>query len=61
MRCYLCHFEVEPDDVAVGSVAGRVICLRCYERETETGHPMPKWLRQQVSGAAGDVGKDGSV
>ncbi len=49
--CRICHFATELDDVAVRGPADRSICLRCYSRETDTGRPMPKPLRQAISAA----------
>ena len=48
VRCTICRFTVELDDVAVPLAAGRGICLLCYSRETETSVPMPKALRREV-------------
>ena len=49
MVCVLCKHEVEPDDIAVPGK--RIICLPCYERETGTERPMPKWLRLEITRA----------
>jgi hypothetical protein len=46
--CTICRFETHPDDMVVVHISGRCICLRCYERETETAHPMPKGLRREL-------------
>lgn len=49
MQCIICRFEVEPDDAVVTAAGGRVICLRCWNRETGNDpHPMPKKLRHEV-------------
>jgi hypothetical protein len=46
--CTICRFQTEADDIAVPLAGGRCICLRCFTRETETAHPMPKGLRRQL-------------
>jgi hypothetical protein len=46
--CQLCHFETESDDLAIAFQGDRCICLRCYERATDTAKPMAKVLRHQV-------------
>jgi hypothetical protein len=46
--CQLCHFEIELDDVAIAFQGGRCICLRCFERATDTAKPMANGLRHQV-------------
>jgi recombinational DNA repair protein (RecF pathway) len=46
--CIICRFETELDDVAVQSVSGRCICLRCFDRETGNVLPMPGALRREL-------------
>ncbi len=48
MSCILCRFTTELDDVAVPGPGGRCICLRCYQRETESAITMPKDLRREL-------------
>jgi acyl-CoA thioesterase FadM len=48
MICILCHFATERDDVALTLAASGTICLRCFDRETESQRPMPKALRRQL-------------
>jgi hypothetical protein len=50
--CIVCHFETELDDVIVRRHGSDCICLRCFDRETGSGRPMPKALRKEVIGAA---------
>lgn len=51
--CLICAFEVELDDVVVGSiVSGRCVCVRCYARETATSKAVAPWLKRQVEQAA---------
>ena len=47
--CTICRYETELDDVVLGGRTGRCVCLRCYGRETESGRPMPKALRRELS------------
>ena len=49
--CTICHFATELDDVVVATVTGQCICLRCFSRETGSGHPMPKALQREVVAA----------
>lgn len=55
MTCIICRFPVEPDDIAIGSPSGRVICLRCYARETGNEHPVPKGLRREMEAELGKL------
>ena len=51
-RCILCRFEIEEDDVKVGSnVNARAVCVRCFAREVGDEHPMPKGLRRMIEAA----------
>ena len=45
----ICHFEVILDDVMIKGTHGRVVCIRCYRRETESEEPMSKELRRELS------------
>ena len=47
--CMICHFEVILDDVMIKGTHGRVVCIRCYRRETESEEPMSKELRRELS------------
>lgn len=49
--CWICRDAISWDDIAVLGEHGRAICLRCFERETNTGHPMPAALRRQIIAA----------
>ncbi len=51
LRCMICHFEVELDDVALGGTGGRCVCLRCYGRETGTLRTLPKTLQRELRAA----------
>jgi hypothetical protein len=52
VRCSICHFDTELDDVAIaGQVGARGICLRCYGRETSTARLVPAALRRVLSAA----------
>ena len=53
--CTICRFATELDDVVVATPGGLCICLRCYERETESGLPMPKALRREISAALAEA------
>ncbi len=53
--CTICHFGTELDDVVVATPGGLCICLRCYERETESGLPMPKALRREITAALAEA------
>jgi acyl-CoA thioesterase FadM len=46
--CILCHFATELDDVALTLAVVGTICMRCFDRETESQRPMPKALRRQL-------------
>ncbi len=47
--CIICRFDVALDDIAItGSRPQRVVCLRCFTRETGTDRPLPRPLRQAV-------------
>jgi hypothetical protein len=46
--CVLCRFPAELDDAVVPTDTGRCICLRCFNRETETVRPMDRKLREAV-------------
>ena len=46
--CCLCRFDAELDDVAVLRGATGCVCVRCFARETENVHPMPKALRRDI-------------
>jgi hypothetical protein len=46
--CTLCRFETSLDDTVVHRADGACICLRCYERETQSSRPMPARLRDSL-------------
>ena len=47
--CTICRFATELDDVVVVIGQGTCLCLRCFDRETDGGRPMPKALRRQLT------------
>lgn len=50
--CALCHFAVALDDVVIGwSDRRHVICLRCYDRETDNVRIVSDRLRRDVADA----------
>jgi hypothetical protein len=54
--CIICRFAIEIDDVAVRGARGhRVVCLRCYARETGTHRAMPKSLRREIQAALAGI------
>lgn len=55
LRCILCAFETELDDVIVASSSGRCICLRCYTKETNSQKPMTKGLRRELTAALATI------
>jgi len=57
LRCILCKWEVETDDIAILAGSGRVICVRCFDREVGDDKPMPRELRVEVTRVAGQEGK----
>jgi hypothetical protein len=46
MDCTICRFPAELDDVALGDLNTRFICVRCFNRTAESEKPMPKPLRR---------------
>jgi hypothetical protein len=55
LRCRICHFHAELDDLVFVSASGRGVCLRCYGRETGSHRPMPVALRRAVSAALAEL------
>jgi hypothetical protein len=51
MVCAICRFATEHDDVAVRSLAGRPVCLRCYGNLTNTSKEVPHHLRRPIEAA----------
>jgi hypothetical protein len=51
--CVICGYATHADDWATSpsAVRGRVICLRCYARETNTSKRTPKRLIRDVEDA----------
>lgn len=47
-RCIVCHFDVELDDVELRGGARSCVCVRCYARQVDAEHPMPKELRRDL-------------
>lgn len=58
LRCVICRFEVELDDVALGGTGGRCVCLRCYGRETGTLRTLPKPLQRELRAALAHLPAD---
>jgi hypothetical protein len=54
--CRLCSTDVDLDDVWFRLRSGKVICVRCYERETGSGKRMDAEERRQVREALADAG-----
>lgn len=48
LRCVICHFDVQLDDVALGASRGRCVCLCCYGRETGSRRVLPKSLQREL-------------
>ena len=49
LQCILCNFETELDDAVVASrSSSRCICLRCFNRETNSEMRMTKGLRREL-------------
>jgi hypothetical protein len=46
--CLMCHWLTVMDDVVLAGPTGRCICLRCYTRETNSGRPLPRLLREEL-------------
>lgn len=50
VTCLVCGFATELDDAAVLLASrARCICLRCFNRETGAGRPVPEPLRREVA------------
>jgi hypothetical protein len=59
--CRICRFETEMDDVVLALPSGACVCLRCYDRETNSARPMPKALRRAVIDALAAFEVSGST
>jgi len=46
--CVLCRFETQLDDVIAPVAGGRCVCLRCFNRETESRKDMSRQLRRDL-------------
>ena len=53
--CALCRFETEVDDIVVIGPGGRCVCLRCYQRETDSALAMPQDLKKDLIAALAAV------
>jgi hypothetical protein len=51
MECKICRFPAELDDVALGEITTRFVCLRCFHNVAETGKPLSKQLRRLIEEA----------
>jgi hypothetical protein len=54
-RCAVCHFETNPDDIAVEGAGGLLVCLVCYGHLTETRIAVPKGLRRELETCLRDL------
>jgi len=55
MECKICRFPAELDDVALGELSTRFVCLRCFHNVAETGKPPSKQLRRLIEEALAEV------
>jgi hypothetical protein len=55
MDCKICRFPAELDDVALGDIGSRYVCLRCFHNVAETAKPLPKELRRMIVEALSEV------
>jgi hypothetical protein len=55
LTCRLCHFDAELDDVAIMLPRGACICVRCFNRETDSTLRMPAGLRRELDAALADA------
>ena len=46
--CRICRFETDLDDVVTAFANGTCICLRCFDRETDSVRRMPNALRREL-------------
>ena len=54
--CVICRFETELDEVVAPVSGGRCVCLRCFNRETQSALPMPAALRRDLIDALSGLG-----
>lgn len=53
-RCVLCAFDFTLDDVKLDHGDGRVVCLFCYSRQTDSvKRPTRNYRRELVAAAEG--------
>ena len=55
MECKICRFPAELDDVALGDITSRFVCLRCFHTVAETTKPLSKQLRRLIEEALAEV------
>lgn len=55
MECKICRFPAELDDVALGEISSRFVCLRCFHNVAETAKPLSKQLRRLIEEALAEV------
>ena len=55
MECKICHFPAELDDVALGEITTRFVCLRCFHNVAETAKSPSKQLRRMIEEALAEV------
>ena len=53
--CSLCRWPTELDDIALGDVSGRFVCLRCFHNIAESAKPLSKKLRRLIEDALAEV------
>ena len=53
--CSICRSETELEDVVLGGRTGRCVCLRCFDRETDSARLMSKALRRELIAILADV------
>jgi hypothetical protein len=59
--CVICRFEVELDDAVVPTASGLCVCVRCFARETDSGHLMDKEFRREIVDVLDALDAIGSV
>lgn len=52
LLCVLCHQLHAVDDAVIRFRSGRMVCIGCFVRETQTDRkPLPRWMREAVEEA----------
>jgi hypothetical protein len=55
IRCIMCCYNVQLDDIVVRGRSGRGVCLSCYTRETRTVRRPSRALWRQVTAIAAEA------